>query len=337
MRQPITYSLLYLLLLVPSRQAIAQEVHPASVRIASNKTTCSGTLISKDVTTGMVQGLSAAHCFKKGKSLTVYLPSGRTATANILKRSEGVDLLLFAFKVDQEQLSRIKVAPVAKGRTPGARYYAVGFPGGQAKPARVDLKLDIPGGPESWTWYNVVGGKFSWGSSGGGVFNTHGQLVGTIARTNTGDSFTRLGANNITDVRKFAGVAPAQAATIPVAGLLGEHGSGATYPDRVASEMIRQLQQQVADLSRLVADLRAAKPPAIVTGPQGPAGPQGATGAATAGLPGKPGPTGAEGPEGKPGIPGVIRIEVYRQGRLNKTIEDLRTGSTVRLTISDKE
>jgi len=337
MKHPVAHSLLYLLLLVSNRQAIAQEVHPASVRIASNKTTCSGTLISKDVTTGMVQGLSAAHCFKKGKSLTVYLPSGRTATANILKRSEGVDLLLFAFKVDQEQVSRIKVAPVAKGRTPGDRYYAVGFPGGQATPARVDLKLDTPGGAESWTWYNVVGGKFSWGSSGGGVFNTRGQLVGTIARTNTGESFTRLGANSITDVRTFAGVAPAQPATIPVAGLFGGNSSGDTYPDRVASEMIRQLQQQVAELSRLVADLRAVKPPAVVTGPQGPAGPQGSAGAAAGGLPGVPGKPGPAGPAGTPGTTGVIRIEVYRQGRLNKTIEDLRTGSTVRLTISDKE
>lgn len=83
------------------------------------------------------------------------------------------------------------------------------------------------------------------------------------------------------------------------------------------------LENLVAAQNRQIAALKAMKTGA--TGPQGPRGPAGVAGAGAKGGPGAPGPA------------GTVTVEIIRDGKLSRTVPDVKTGSTVRVKVGDKK
>jgi len=298
--------------------------YPSCIRIEGKEHSCSGVLIHKEEkgSRGVVFGLTASHCLKKReKDLTVFRANGSKIKATILANSEKWDLVLFRFEVPGKDLKAVPVSPVASKFTPSG-LYAIGFPGtsgGSGEPKRVELEYNSER-EDSWTWYRVKGGKFSWGSSGGAVFSSSGEVIGITARSD-GEKFKSLGASSLLQLRDF--LSPGSVSSYPRDGRepipVGLYRDGDTFPDRESTRRIRMLEKRIGELEDKLNTLTAS------TGPPGPPGPPGSDGA-----PGK------SGEPGEPGEDGVIKVEIFRQGKLDREVNSVRTGSTVRVKISDQ-
>ena len=141
------------------------------------------------------------------------------------------------------------------------------------------------------------------------MFNRSGEVIGITARSD-GDKFKNLGSASLLQIRDF--LSPESLGNnsrdarepIPV----GLFRDGDTFPDRESTRRIRELERRIDELEKKLTNL--------------------------ARIPGPPGPPGTSGEDGEPGEPGMIRVQVFREGRLDREVPGVRNGSTIRVKIS---
>jgi serine protease Do len=160
---------------------------------------CSGTFISKD------EILSAGHCFQPTVPSQIWIRdiNGKSYTAEVIKLDALHDLSLLRVKG-----LRHKYVKLGKHLKVGEEIINVGSPfnmeflvsHGIVSALNVEIELYK-------SLYIVTDAAINSGSSGGGVFNYRGELVGVNAMTE-GSSFSWSGitlAVSIQDVRHFLG------------------------------------------------------------------------------------------------------------------------------------
>lgn len=194
------------------------------------------------------------------------------------------------------------------------------------------------------------GRSFASGMSGGAVLNTRGHCVGIISgyedagNRACGISYVRQRWRKVctpwgcrwepVDDRPKAPAIPQSRRRQP------------PPPQRCpnCAGDFAELRKEIAALRQQVAAMKLKQGPKGDRGPQGPRGEQGQQGppgpkgdSGPTGNPGLRGLTGPKGDKGERGPAGVITIEIFRDGKLSRTIPNAASGGRVRVNVKSKD
>jgi hypothetical protein len=243
-------------------------------------------------------GISCSHCCEPGKKIIVWFRDKTHIYGEWIDSDPTVDLAWFS--VPTNKVKTVSIPDVMpKGKLLGFGNHGETELAGGSKET-VDT---TDAGPMLRVRYDIKKGKFKSGSSGGGVF-VNNNLIGVSSH---GDDKNMYCADH-RQIRKF------------VRAMKGEPRLPEDWGDKDRTREILELKKIIADLKNKLDRIKS------TPGPAGPAGPTGPSGS-----------EGVEGSEGPAGRDGLIKVEIYREGELTKTVDGVRTGSTVRVKISKKE